>query len=116
MDIDGRIDGDTLILDEQFRYADGEREQRVWRIEQIDDHQWRGRAGDIVGEARGEQYGYALNWRYDLSLEVNDTTWQLHFNDWMYRIDEDTVINRARVSKWGFRVGEVTLFFRRGAE
>ncbi|MCS4502618.1 DUF3833 domain-containing protein [Arhodomonas aquaeolei] len=115
VDIEGRMEGDTLVLDERFRYADGERQQRVWRIERVDAHHWQGEAGDIVGTAAGSEYGFALNWRYTLKLAVDGTEWQLAFDDWMYRIDEDTVINRAQVSKWGFNVGEVTLFFRKGA-
>jgi hypothetical protein len=34
-------------------------------------------------------------------------------DDWMYLIDENTMVNRAKMSKFGFEVGEVTLFFRR---
>lgn len=115
VDIQGRMEGETLVLDERFRYVDGERQRRVWRIQRVDEHRWRGEAGDIVGTATGSEYGFALNWRYTLKLKVDGTQWQLAFDDWMYRIDENTVINRAKVSKWGINVGEVTLFFRRGA-
>jgi len=31
----------------------------------------------------------------------------------MYQMDDDTLINRTRMSKLGVDVGEVTLFFRR---
>lgn len=115
VDIEGRMEGDTLVLDEHFEYADGETDRRVWRIERVDEHRWRGTAGDVVGEARGDQYGFAFNWQYHVNLDIGDDIWQFHFDDWMYRIDDNTVINRAEVSKWGFTVGEVTLFFRREA-
>jgi hypothetical protein len=111
--IDGYRDGDVFVLDEHFEYADGETDQRVWRIERLSEHRYRGRANDIVGVAEGKRYGNALNWQYRLKLEVDETTYKLHFNDWMYQIDEDVLINRASVTKLGFEVGEVTLFFQR---
>ncbi|MEX0385633.1 DUF3833 domain-containing protein [Spiribacter onubensis] len=113
VDIDGTVEGDRITLDEHFTYADGETDRRVWEIERIDDHTYEGRAGDVVGVATGKRYGNALNWRYTLALDVGDRTWNLQFDDWMYLTDENTLINKAEVTKFGFRVGTVTLFFRR---
>ena len=113
VDIEGEVDGDRITLDEHFVYDDGETDRRVWEIERIDDHTYEGTAGDIVGVARGERDGNALNWRYTLALEVGDRTWNLQFDDWMVLVDENTLINTAEVTKFGFRVGTVTLFFRR---
>ncbi len=116
VDIDGSVDGNRITLDEHFVYDDGETERRVWEIEKLDEHTYEGRAGDVVGTATGERYGNALNWRYTLALEVDGRTWNLQFDDWMYLVDEDTLINKAIVTKFGFRVGTVTLFFRRQPE
>ncbi|MBA1149052.1 DUF3833 domain-containing protein [Ectothiorhodospiraceae bacterium WFHF3C12] len=113
VDIDGRMENGTLVLDESFQYADGETDRRVWRIERLDEHRYRGQAGDIIGTATGVRHGNALNWRYTLALETGDGTWQLDFNDWMYLLEDGVLINRAEVTKWGFRVGEVTLFFKK---
>ncbi len=113
VDIEGSVEGNQITLDEYFTYADGETSRRVWEIERIDEHNYIGNAGDIVGEATGERYGNALNWKYTLALEVDDRTWNLQFDDWMFLTDEDTLINTAEVTKFGFRVGQVTLFFRR---
>ncbi|MDR9432448.1 MAG: DUF3833 domain-containing protein [Spiribacter sp.] len=116
VDIEGEVDGDFITLDERFTYADGETDRRVWEIERIDEHTYQGTAGDIVGTALGKRYGNALNWTYTLALEVDDRTWNLKFDDWMVLVDEDTLINTAEVSKFGIRVGTVTLFFRRSTE
>ncbi|PWG64581.1 DUF3833 domain-containing protein [Sediminicurvatus halobius] len=113
VDIDGRVEGDQIILDERFRYADGETDRRVWRIRRIDEHTYEGRADDVVGVAEGRRYGNALNWQYTLALDTGERTWNLHFNDWMYLTDERTLINTAEVTKFGFKVGEVTIFFRK---
>ncbi|MBL8644783.1 MAG: DUF3833 family protein, partial [Rhodospirillaceae bacterium] len=38
VDITGTWDGKQLILDERFLYSDGEKEQRVWTIDKVDDN------------------------------------------------------------------------------
>ena len=67
----------------------------------------------MVGEARGEVAGNALRWRYVLNLPVDGSVYEVSLDDWMYLMDEDTLINRSSMSKLGVEVGQVTLFFRR---
>ena len=67
----------------------------------------------MVGEAFGEQSGAAFNWRYTLRLPVRGDIYDVQFDDWIHLIDENTALNRAVMSKWGVRVGEVTLSFTR---
>ena len=113
VDIDGNWDGNELVLDERFVYKDGERDRRIWRITKIDEHTYEGRADDILGTATGRQFGNALNWRYDMILNIKGTDVKVHFNDWMYLQSDGMLLNRARVSKWGIKLGEVTLAFRK---
>ncbi len=115
VNISSRRDGEKLILDERFLYSDGTRQQRVWTLVPTGDGHWRGTAGDVVGEAEGEIAGNALRWRYKLNLDVDGSTWVVDFDDWMYLMDPDTLINRSSMSKLGVELGQVTLFFRRGA-
>ena len=113
VDIAGTWDGETLTLVEDFAYADGETEQRVWTIRKLDDHRYEGTADDVVGTAEGLSYGNALNWRYTLALKVGDSVWNVRFDDWMFLQRDDVLVNRARVSKFGIEIGEVTIFFRK---
>lgn len=113
VDILGEWDGRILTLTEDFLYDDGEEDQRIWTIVKLPDGRYEGRADDVIGVAKGLTVGKALNWRYTLALPVGDSVWNVRFDDWMFLQDDETVINRARVSKWGFALGEVTLFFRK---
>ncbi|GGU73948.1 lipoprotein [Pseudomonas laurentiana] len=112
--IEGRMEGQALILDERFVYSDGTRQQRVWRLTPSGPGRWRGTAGDVIGEAEGQVAGNALRWRYTLNLEVDGAFYPVQFDDWMYLMDDDTLINRSFMSKFGLELGQVTLFFRRG--
>lgn len=112
-EITGRYEAGVLTLVEDFVYSDGEQEQRVWRITPQGDGRYEGRADDVVGVAKGEARGNAVHWQYDLELPVGERIWQVHFDDWMLLQDETVMINRATVTKFGFTLGEVTVFFQK---
>lgn len=113
VDIHGRQQDDQLILEEHFRYDDGSTQERIWTLQRQADGSWRGRAGDVLGEAIGHAAGNALNWRYTLLLPVNGKTYEMQMDDWMFLIDDHTMINRTSMRKFGVEVGQVTLFFRK---
>jgi hypothetical protein len=116
VDIQGNWDGENLILDEKFRYSDGETDQRIWSIKKIDEHRYEGTAADVIGVAAGEAHGNALNWNYDMDMKVGEGTLRVHFNDWMYLQPSGVLVNRARVSKFGIEIGEVSLFFQKSTQ
>jgi len=103
------------VLDEQFTYSDGTREQRIWRLRHLGQGRYSGQAGDVVGTAQGQTRGNAFQWGYTLALPVDGRVWEVQFDDWMYLMDERVMLNKARMSKWGFHLGEVTLSFTKRA-
>ena len=113
VEIDGAWKGDTGTLDERFTYADGTKETRVWTIRK-DGNRYTGTAADVVGEARGEAAGNALRWNYVLDAKrEGGGTIHLDMDDWMWLVDDSTLVNRTTFSKFGIRFGEVTIFFRK---
>jgi hypothetical protein len=107
----GRWQGDVGTLEEDFVYSDGKTERRVWTITARGDGRYTGTAADVVGQAQGEARGNALRWAYTLRLPVGDTTYDVQFDDWMFLMDDRVMLNRARMSKFGFHLGDVTLSF-----
>jgi Protein of unknown function (DUF3833) len=103
------------VLDEAFTYSDGKKERRVWRLKRQPDGSYIGRADDVVGEARGALAGNAFRWAYTLKLPVDGKVYEVQFDDWMYLIDNKVMLNKAVMSKFGFRLGEVTLSFTKRA-
>ena len=110
--IDARWDGPQGTLDEHFVFDDGEKQNRVWKLVK-DGDRYTGTAGDVVGTATGMQQGNAFNLKYVLALPVEGRVWNMAMDDWMWAVDETTVLNRTTMTKLGFRVGEVTLAFRK---
>jgi hypothetical protein len=107
--------GDTGTLDEDFTWSDGKKERRVWTLRRAapDGSRWIGTAADVVGEARGTVAGNALNWTYTLDLAAEGGRYKIEFDDWMFLIDERVMLNRAVMSFFGVRVGEIVISFRR---
>ncbi|PTQ87903.1 DUF3833 domain-containing protein [Agitococcus lubricus] len=109
----GTWQGTQGQLVENFSYDDGTKQQRIWYLTDLGQGRYQGRASDVVGVAQGQVAGSVLNWHYTLALPVNGKTYHVQFDDWMYLHDSQTLVNRATMSKFGFKLGEVTLFFRK---
>jgi hypothetical protein len=102
-----------LVLDERFTFDDGTKQQRVWTLVQAPDGSWKGKAGDVVGEAIGHVAGNTLHWQYVLTLPVEDKFYDMQVDDWMYLVDETSLLNRTSMKKFGIEFGQVTLFFKK---
>ena len=110
-DLDGKWDGKQLILDEKFNWSDGEVQTRQWIISKIDNHNYEGTAGDVVGTAKGFSYGPAFKFEYVLLVPVKGKEIKITFDDWIFKQDEKVAINRATMTKFGFKVAELTVMF-----
>ena len=104
-------DGDTGVLDEDFTNADGTKDRRIWTLKRGADGKYTGTAADVLGEANGEEKGNAFRWGYTLKLPVDGKIIEVQFDDWMYLMSDKVMLNKAVMSKFGFKLGEVTLSF-----
>lgn len=82
-------------LDEYFTYADGEKSRRLWKLSQQADGTWHGTADDVEGVAIGKVAGNALHWKYVLQLPVDGKVYNVDFDDWMWLMDGNTMMNRS---------------------
>lgn len=102
----------TLTLDETFHYADGKQQKRVWHIK-LNGNEISGQAGDVKGLAKGSIAGSVVNWHYLLNVPINNKQWTFKVDDWLYRIDDEVVINTSTLYKFGLPVGHVTLMMKK---
>lgn len=113
VEVRGSVTGDTLTLEEDFRYSDGTTSKRTWTIVRAGEGRFSGTAADVIGTAHGETGGNALRWTYVLSLDVDGRNYHVDFDDWMYLQDDTVMLNKSTMSKFGLRLGELTLSFRK---
>jgi hypothetical protein len=106
---------DQGILDEDFVYSDGTKEKRIWKLTDKGHGAYVGTAGDVVGVAEGQTKGNAFNWRYTLALPVDGTVLNVQMDDWMYLMNDRVMLNKARMTKLGIHLGDVTLSFTKRA-
>jgi hypothetical protein len=110
----GEWQGNEGVLTENFDWSDGTKSQRIWRISKLDANHYVGRADDVKGEADGTAYGNALQWKYTLLLPVDGKTYEVQFDDWMYLMNDEVMLNKSEMRKFGFKLGEVVIAFRKG--
>ena len=99
------------VLDEDFVYSDGTKEKRIWTLTDHGNGNFTGTAGDVVGTAEGKALGNAFNWRYTLALPVDGKVVNVQMDDWMYLMNDRVMLNKARMTKLGIHLGDVTLSF-----
>jgi hypothetical protein len=111
--LQGSWNGDDGLLEEEFLFDDGEVQQRTWRLRHLGDGRYSGSAGDVIGIAAGSTSGSVFNWRYQLDVPWRGDSIAVNLDDWLYLVDEQHLLNRTTLSKFGFRVGELTLLIEK---
>lgn len=116
--VQGDWDGKRLRLVEDFTYDDGVSEQRVWTLTKTGPDTWTGTAPGVIGAAAGRIDGDRFNWRctIDLPVPTKDDpakTFRVSFDDWMWLLSENRLLNRAYMKRFGLDVGDVTISFEK---
>lgn len=108
----GNWNGGNGIFEEHFTYSDGRTQERKWNLHFTDEHHFTATANDVVGEAKGTQYGNAMNMRYVLTVKTQKgKTYDISMDDWMFRMDDKIILNHIIMRKFGFKVGELFITF-----
>ena len=110
-DLNGKWDGKQLVLDEKFIWSDGEIQTRKWTINKLNENRYEGEASDVAGKAIGYSYGPAFKFEYVLLVPIKGKQIKIKFDDWIFKQDDKIAINRAKMTKFGFTVGELTVMF-----
>jgi len=114
--MEGRWDGNTGTLAEQFRYDTGLTQDRCWNLRVGDDGTVQAAAADLVGQGTGQMAGAALVLRYRIRLDASAGGHVLDVTDWMYLVENGTILNRSQFYKWGFKVAELVATMRPAPE
>jgi Protein of unknown function (DUF3833) len=112
-DMLGTWDGNTGTLAETFRYDSGAVQERCWTLRVDDTGTIRADAPDLVGTGHGTQQGSAVQMRYRIKLDASAGGHVLDVIDWMYLMENGTIMNRSQFRKFGFPVAELIATIRK---
>ena len=114
VEMNGRWENTIFQLDERFVYDTGEIETRTWRIVPGAGGQFSATCSDCIGAAHGICTSDTIRMSYRFRLTLDKRSINVDFDDRIYRMTDNTAVNRATMSKWGIKLGELSLFFERG--
>lgn len=113
VEMTGDADGNTLKLHERFVFDNGERQERTWMLTRGSGGTFTGRAEDSVSEAHGYFGDGVAYLTSELKLKVGQRSIAMRFEDAFYEAGPGLVLNRSTMSKWGLRLGQILIQFRK---
>ncbi|MFN5996265.1 MAG: DUF3833 domain-containing protein [Paracoccaceae bacterium] len=111
-DMEGRWDGTTGTLSEVFRYDSGSVQHRAWTLALGDGGRIIATAPDVVGQGEGRVAGSGVMLRYSIRLTPEAGGHVLNVVDWMYLMENGTIMNRSQFRKFGIKVAELVATMR----
>lgn len=111
-DMQGTWDGTTGTLAEVFRYDSGTVQHRAWTLAVAPGGKIIATAPDVVGQGTGRAEGSGVVLRYRIRLTPEAGGHVLDVTDWMYLLENGTIMNRSQFRKFGIKVAELVATMR----
>lgn len=108
----GDWEGDHGTLSESFQYANGGVQDRRWTLTVAADGSFTATAPDIVGTGKGRQAGAVAHLTYRIRLPEASGGHVLDATDWLYLMENGTIMNRSEMRKFGVKVAELIATIR----
>ncbi|MBA3910694.1 MAG: DUF3833 domain-containing protein [Rhodobacter sp.] len=112
-DMEGKWEGNIGTLSEVFRYDSGTVQHRAWTLALANSGDITATAADVVGLGAGRVEGPGVMLRYRIRLTPEAGGHVLDVTDWMYLMDNGTIMNRSQFRKFGIKVAELVATMRR---
>ena len=109
----GEWDGNVGTLRETFRYDSGAVQDRCWTLSIGNDGRIKAEAPDVVGAGSGVVEGPAVEMKYKIKLDASAGGHVLTVTDWMYLMENGTIMNRSQFTKFGITVAELVATMRK---
>ena len=112
-DFDAHWNGNTGVMAEHFRYDSGNTQDREWTLTLQQDGTILADAPDLVGTGSGRQSGSSVLLNYKIRLTEDAGGHVLDVTDWMYLMENGTIMNRSQFRKFGIVVAELVATMRK---
>lgn len=111
-EFNAKWDGEHGVMTEHFCYSGGTTQDREWRLQLLPGGRIRAEADDLVGIGEGKQEGSSVKLNYSIRLPDSAGGHVLDVVDWMYLVDNGTIVNRSQFRKFGIKVAELVATMR----
>ncbi|MDZ4096795.1 MAG: DUF3833 family protein, partial [Paracoccaceae bacterium] len=111
-DMEGVWEGNTGTLREHFRYDSGRVQDRHWSLMLGNDGTITAEAPDLIGQGSGQVAGPGVMLKYRIKLDKSAGGHVLDVTDWMYLMENGTILNRSQFRKFGITVAELVATMR----
>lgn len=111
--MDGKWEGNIGTLSEVFHYDSGSVQHRSWTLALANSGDITATAADVVGLGSGRVEGPGVVLRYRIRLTPEAGGHVLDVTDWMYLMENGTIMNRSQFRKFGIKVAELVATMRR---
>ncbi len=106
----GTPDGSGLHMVQTLTLGDGTVQHRDWHMRR-EGAAYVATANDMVGEAHGEAAGRVFHWSFTLATRPGNPLFNVTFDQWMYLLDDGSMMNRTTVRKLDVILAEVSEVF-----
>ena len=106
-------EGNVGTMTEHFRYDSGATQDRCWTLTLGNDGSVKATAPDVIGEGQGMAKGHSLQLLYKIQLPEDAGGHVLDAVDWMYLVENGTIMNRSQFHKFGIKVAELVATMRK---
>ena len=114
-DMHANWNGDEGHMTENFRYDSGTSLDREWTLRVVEGNKIEATAPDIIGTGEGAQEGSGVQLKYAIKLPESSGGHVLNTTDWMYLMENGTIMNRSQMRKFGIKVAELVATIRKAA-
>lgn len=97
-----------LRMVQNLSFQDGTKQRRDWVMWSNGPNRFEATANDMVGIAHGEANGRVFHWQWVLARSPGNALMNVTMNQWMYKLDDGSVMIRTTVTKLGIIAAEVT--------
>lgn len=107
----GTLQGGVLAMHQTLRESDGTTTTRDWRLWRVGPGRYAATANDMIGAAEGQAGGPALHWDWVWATAPGNPLKNVTMHQWMYLLDDGSMMNRTVITKLGVTVAQVTEHF-----
>jgi hypothetical protein len=113
---EGSMASDTMIVNEQLSYSDGEVDHRLWHFKAMGPRSWSATANGIIGTAiikTSDNNPAHSRWTYQMDVPMKNRTLRFAMQDHMTLVEPNRMVALTPMKKFGLTLAHITSEYRK---